>query len=139
MVGIALGTTEHQARYTHPELLEAVQRIEFTQHGWPAEGVQQAAINMPDLTLCIQQFAVGIVEPLHTTFATPALVRLLYPLALLAPVKIEARLPILGYSHQTLPLTQYINPPHGIERQEVEAFLDPETGGAEFFFDRVGR
>ncbi|MNJ69440.1 hypothetical protein D3C77_657920 [compost metagenome] len=94
---------------------------------------------MPDLALGIQQLAIAIVEALHTTLATTALVRLLDPLALLAPVKIEPRLPALGYSHQTLPLTQYIDPPHGIERQEVEAFLDSEAGGPEFFFDRFSR
>lgn len=94
---------------------------------------------MPHLTLGIQQLAIGIIETLHTTLATAALVRFLDPLALLAPVKIEPRLPFLGYSHQTLPLTQYVNPPHGIERQEVEAFLDSEACGPEFFFDRFGR
>ncbi|MCY1428810.1 hypothetical protein D9M71_447070 [compost metagenome] len=94
---------------------------------------------MPDLAFGIQQLAIGIVKALHATLAAAALVRLLDPLALLAPVKIELRFPFMGYSHQTLPLTQYIDPPHGIERQEVQAFLDSEAGGPEFFFDRFGR
>src|SRR5690606_26790693 len=92
VVGIALGATEDDARYTHAQLLEAVQRIEFTQYGGPPERVQQAAVDMPDLALGVQQLAIGIVETLHATLATAPLVRLLDPLALLAPVKIEPRL-----------------------------------------------
>lgn len=38
VVGIAFGTTEDDARYTHAQLLEAVQRIEFTQYGRRPKG-----------------------------------------------------------------------------------------------------
>jgi hypothetical protein len=38
VVGIALCATEHDARHTHAQLLEAVQRIEFTQDRGPTEG-----------------------------------------------------------------------------------------------------
>ena len=94
---------------------------------------------MANLTLGIQHLAVAIPQTLYATFTTAPLVGFLDPFTLLAPVIIEPRLPILGYSHQTLPLTQYIYPPHGIERQEVEALLDSEAGGLEFCFNRFCR
>jgi hypothetical protein len=66
--------------------------------------MQQAAIEVPDLALGVQQLPACVVQPLHAAFAAAPLIGFLYPLTLLLPVVIELRTATLGYRHEYLPL-----------------------------------
>ncbi|CAI8854544.1 hypothetical protein EMIT047CA2_20296 [Pseudomonas soli] len=127
MIGVTLGTCIDDTGYPHAQLLETVQRIKFAQHRGAPEGMQKAAVDMPDLAFRIQHVAVVITQSLHAALAATPLVGFLDPFPLLLPVKIELSGLMLRYRHDPLPLAQYVNSPHGIERQKVETFLDSEA------------
>ena len=89
--------------------------------------MQQAAVDVPDLAFGIQQMPLAVAQALHATLAATPLVGFLDPLSLLLPVEIKLPGLILRYRHHSLPLAQYVNSPHGIERQKVESFLNSES------------
>ncbi|MNG18149.1 hypothetical protein D3C84_1021840 [compost metagenome] len=89
MIGVTLDSAVDDMRHPHTQLLEAVDRIVFTQHRRTTERVHQTAVDMADLALGIEHLATFIVQPLHTTFTTPALVGLFHPLTLLLPEMVE--------------------------------------------------
>ena len=104
VIGAALGASEHQPRHTHAKLLETVQGIQLTQYRRAAERMAQAAIDVTDLTLGIQDLALRVAQTLHTTLPTAPLVGLLHPFTLLLPVVLEIGHRIAGHCHEHLPL-----------------------------------
>ncbi|PAV70286.1 hypothetical protein WR25_18954 [Diploscapter pachys] len=88
VIGVTLGTCIDDTGYPHAQLLETVQRIKFAQHRGAPEGMQKAAVDMPDLAFRIQHVAVVITQSLHAALAATPLVGFLDPFPLLLPPQV---------------------------------------------------
>ncbi|MNE34732.1 hypothetical protein D3C80_1284640 [compost metagenome] len=93
MLGITLDPAINDMRHPHTQLLEAVERIIFTQHRRAAERVHQTAVDMANLTFGIQHLTIFTTQPLYPAFPTPALVGSFDPLTLLLPEVVEPVVP----------------------------------------------
>ncbi|MNP69215.1 hypothetical protein D3C76_1652850 [compost metagenome] len=93
MLGITLDTAINDVWHPHTQLLEAVERIKFTQHCRTPERVHQTAVDMANLTFGIQHLTVFTAQPLYPAFPTPALVGSFDPLTLLLPEVVEPVVP----------------------------------------------
>src|SRR5690606_10819799 len=88
LLRIALHAAVEHLRHLDPELAQAHQRIALTQHRGPAERIQQAAVDMADLPLGIEQAPTFFAQALDPAPTTATLVGLLDPLTLpLPPVR----------------------------------------------------
>ena len=87
--GLATGAAIDQARHADTQATQPQQGIALAQHGGPAERVTEAAAQMPDLALGIEQLALVNLQALHAAFPAPALVGLFDPFPLQLPPLLE--------------------------------------------------
>ncbi|MCY1177149.1 hypothetical protein D9M73_174460 [compost metagenome] len=96
-------------------------------------------MDMAGLAFYVEQLPITAHQALHATLTTAPDVGLFHPFSALIPEEIES---VLGGQARScctllchlLPLAQYVNSPHGIERQKVDTFLNTETCLLKFFF-----
>ncbi|MNR32891.1 hypothetical protein D3C85_1505200 [compost metagenome] len=87
---IALCATENDLRNPYAKRSHTDERSLLAQHRRPSERVQPAAMDMPGLTLDVEQLTITAHNTLNTAFPTATDVGFFYPFTALIPEVIEA-------------------------------------------------